>query len=876
MIKNNETEHCGMKDRDSRLKEIDIKVARLMDRMTLEEMILQTDQYFTNDFVKRKSDAEPAELDMDKLDSLLRGNSCGSIQARCLTPEQVNEIQRYAVEKTRLGIPFLFSEEALHGLNNREATSFPQQIGLAATFNPSLGRRMGRAIATESRAMGIHETYSPVMDLIRDPRYGRAEESYGEDTYLCSEFARETVIGMQGDDLSDPDAIAAEPKHYVGYGSPVGGLNCAPCSMGRHEVFSDALPVFEAAVADGGAADVMCSYNAIDGIPVSADHELLTEMLRDRWGMRGFVRSDLTAVERLYDNHYLAETRKEAMAMGLEAGVDLQLYDFPHDEWQSGLKELVESGRLDISVIRLACSRVLRMKYLLGLFDNPYVDVTRKEKYVHSSEHRALAREIARQSVTLLKNENGILPLRKDIKKIAVIGPCAGHAVLGDYSPEGKTGVSALDGIREIVSDDTEILYDEGCKILGDTAKAFPARLLTAEDGSHGLTGRYYNGRVIGGEPTAVRIDRGINFNWIMNNPHPDIDASCFSVCWTGKLTPDETFDGMIGFNTQDSMRLYVDGKLMIDGWGDKNSADRTVPFRFEKGVSHDVRIEFTNDHRGARVVFGCSRGKEDFTRALALAKEADTAIVFVGDSQDTCGENLDRVSLDLPGSQKEFVKAVAATGTPVVLVMQTGRPVTCGWENDNIPAIVEAWFPGEEGGRAIAETLFGDNNPSGRLPISFPRHVGQIPCHYSRRPGGGMRYVEMDWQPLYPFGYGLSYTEFSYGGLELSSDAIAPGGSVTASFTVTNTGSVEGTAVPQIYLRDMVSSTVKPKIMLAGFDRVTLAPGESRRVSVSITPRSMRTLGRDFVWRVEPGDFRVFLADRSDHLIMSRDFRVE
>ncbi|MBR5010839.1 MAG: beta-glucosidase, partial [Clostridia bacterium] len=282
------------------------------------------------------------------------------------TPEQTNTLQEYAVEKTRLGIPFLFSEEALHGLCHPDGTVFPQQIGLAATFNPFLGYRMGRAIGTETRAMGIHETYSPVMDLIRDPRYGRTEETYGEDTYLGSQFAREVVKGLQGGDLSAPDAIASEPKHYAGYGAPVGGLNCAPCAMGRREVFSDALPIFEAAFKDAGATDTMCSYNAIDGIPVASDHELLTDVLRGQWGMRGFVRSDLTAVARLYDNHYTACSRKEAIAQGLEAGVDLQLYDFPHDEWQTGIKELVESGRLDRSVVEQACRRVLRVKFPAG------------------------------------------------------------------------------------------------------------------------------------------------------------------------------------------------------------------------------------------------------------------------------------------------------------------------------------------------------------------------------------------------------------------------------------------------------------------------------------------------------------------------------
>ena len=309
---------------------VEKRINDLLSKMTLEEKILQTDQYATSDFTTKDATETISEILFDKMDFIFHGNSVGSIQTRGTNASKNNRIQKYAVEKTRLGIPFLFSEEALHGLFSRDATSFPQQIGLAATFNPGLGRKMGHAIATETRATGIHETYSPVMDLIRDPRYGRTEESYGEDVYLCSEFARETVLGMQGDDLAAPDAIAAEPKHYVAYGNPVGGLNCAPSTMGRHDVFSDCLPVFEEAFKEGGAMDAMCSYNSIDGTPVAADHELLTEVLRDRYGMRGFVRSDLTAVVRLHNEHHVAKTRREAIAMGMEAGVDLQLYDYPH------------------------------------------------------------------------------------------------------------------------------------------------------------------------------------------------------------------------------------------------------------------------------------------------------------------------------------------------------------------------------------------------------------------------------------------------------------------------------------------------------------------------------------------------------------------
>lgn len=853
---------------------IEERLEDLLNRMTLEEMILQTDQYYSHDFTERDELGDVTALHMDTLRSLLRGHGVGSIQPRGMSIRQINEVQRYAVEETRLGIPILFSEEALHGFLHHRATCFPQQIGLAASFHPELGKKMGHAIASEARAMGVQETYSPVMDLIRDPRYGRAEESYGEDTYLCGEFARETVKGMQGSDLTAPDAIAAEPKHYVAYGAPVGGLNCAPTAMGRREVFSDCLPVFEEAFKNGGAVDAMCSYNSIDGIPVSADHELLTEVLRDQWGMRGFVRSDLTAIVRLNDWHFVSETREEAMAVGLEAGVDLQLYDYPHKEWQEGLRHLVETGRLGKDTIRQAAGRVLRVKFLLGLFDRPYTEEG-WGRAVHSQEHIDLAREIARESMVLLKNEGDLLPLPKNLKTLAVLGPCADTACLGDYAPPGKTGVSVLDGIRQIVSPDTEVLYDRGCSVLGETAICFRPDQLMNEDGSPGLTGRYYNGTEPVGEPVMTRTDPVIDFNWIYNIPHPELNARHFSVAWTGFVVMPETIAGGIGFSCQDSMRLYLDGELILDGWGENKSANRMVDFTFEAGRKYAVRIEFTNDQRAARVIFGYHRGHEDFSRALELARRSDAVILCMGENGETCGENFDRVDLNLPGKQLDFVKAVWETGTPVVLLLQTGRPVTAVWEQEHIPAILEAWFPGEEGGHAVAETLFGDHNPAGHLPISFPRHVGQIPCHYTRRPGGGRRYVEMNWLPLYPFGHGLSYTKFAYSNLSLSSENLHPGESIIASVTVRNVGSRQGTAVPQLYLRDVFSSTVKPEWALCAFDRVSLLPGEEKTVELEILPKTMATMGSDFRWHIEPGEFRLALGLNAGNFLLEQSFRV-
>ena len=849
----------------------------LLPRMTTEEKIMQTDQYFSGDFTTQDENGKVIAMDMQRFAELMHGNSVGSVQLRGMTAAQANTVQRYAVENTRLGIPFLFSEEALHGLFTNNATSFPQQIGLAATFDPALGCEMGHAIASETRACGIHETYSPVMDLIRDPRYGRSEESYGEDTHLCAEFARETVRGMQGKSLKDPDAVAAEPKHYVGYGNPVGGLNCAPSTMGRHDVFSDCLPVFEAAFVDGKACDAMCSYNSIDSIPVSMDHEILTDVLRGQYGMPGFVRSDMTAVSRLYDWHFIAESPEEAIRLGLEAGVDLQLYDFPHDVWQNAIAHLIEEGKMKMSVLDTACRRVLRMKFLLGLFENPYTDENRAESVLRCPEHLAVAEKIAEKSVVLLKND-GLLPLKKDLRRVAVIGPAADTVSYGDYTEyRGREGaVTVLDGIRAAVSPETEVVYARGCNFLGQALHPFNPGMLRDEDGGFGLTGRYYNGPVPEGTPVQVRSDRTINFNWIFSLPNPELDANCFSVAWTGSVIMPHTMDGCIGLSTQDSMRLYVDNELLIDGWGKDKSADQALDFHFEAGRAYKIRIEFVNDGRGARVIFGYSAGRENFSAAVEAARKADVAILCMGDNEETSGENFDRTDLNLPGRQLELVQAVYATGTPVVLVLQSGRPVTANWENDHLPAILEAWFPGEQGGTAIARTLFGDAIPGGRLPITFPRSVGQIPCHYSRRPGGGKKYVEMDWMPLYPFGYGLTYTTFAYHDLQPDRAKIAPDESVTVSFTVENTGTYTGDAVPQLYVRDLFSSVVKPERQLAAFTRVTLAPGEKRCITLTVGPRQLRTLGADYVWRVEPGQFELQLGDNAENVLLRTDLTVE
>lgn len=853
---------------------IEARLDDLISRMTVDELIMQTEQFGPGD-VMEGTEAN-RELSLEKAKELFHGHSIGAIGP--FSPAVGNALQRWAVEQTRLGIPLLFNSEGVHGASINGSTILPQQIGLAASFEPELAGKMGHVIATESRASGIHEVWSPVMDLMRDPRFGRTEEAYGEDTFLASEFARQGVLGMQGNDLTAPDAVACELKHYAAYGSPVAGLNCAPCAMSRHEVFTDSLPVFEAAVKDAGAMNVMCSYTCVGHVPVSMDHEILTEVLRDQWGMRGFVRADMTAVSRLYDWFYIAKTGEEAIQLSMEAGLDMELHDFPHEVWQSGIRNLVLSGRMERAVLEQSARRVLRTKMLLGLFENPYVDETRLEKVLHCEEHQAVAEEIARKSFVLLKNRDNLLPLSKDLHTVAVIGPSAAQANYGDYSHHQLNGISLLQALQERLPD-TKILYEKGCDFLGTIVHSFPTEMFRDEEGKPGLTGRYYNSPDPAGEPALIRTDARIDFNWTIFNPDGTLfpvsfGEQGFSVVWTGTMESREGFQGLMGFGAEDSMRLYVDGELILDCWGENRFADRVVPFTLEPGRAYEVRIEFSNDQKGALLRFG-SMETADFTAAVEAAKKAQVAIVCVGDSGETSGENFDRMDLNLPGHQLELVKAVYATGTPVVLVMQSGRPVSCTWEHKHIPAILQCWFPGERGGYAIADTLFGDNNPSGRLPITFPRHVGQVPCHYTRRPGGGRKYIDMSWMPLYPFGYGLSYTDFEFRGLSLSAEAIAPGESIVASVTVANVGSKPGVAVPQLYLRDWVSSTVKPLRYLCGFARVELQPGEEKTVQIPIGERSMRTLDPDYHWCVEPGKFTVYLGENAEKIRFEQSFHV-
>ncbi|RCX17846.1 beta-glucosidase [Anaerobacterium chartisolvens] len=848
------------------------RIQDLLQRMTLQEKVRQMDQYFGTDLVDRAHPEQHncadrgADIVWERVEQTIGSLGVGCIHDLYGTPDINNELQKYAVERTRLGIPILFSEEALHGLGRPGCSIFPQQITLAATWNPDLVYRVGRSIAAETRCCGIHEVFSPVIDLARDARWGRLEETYGEDTYLSSRMAVAMVKGLQGEDISSSDSVIAEVKHFSAYGIAEGGLNCAPVRLGPHEHESCFMPVFEAAFKEAGAINAMNSYSSIDGIPCVSNSALLTGVLRNRWKMKGFVRADMCSIVRLYDTHGTAHSPEDAIRQAIEAGVDMQYYDFSHEFYQESIIKMVRDGVMKMETIDLAVSRILRVKFLLGLFENPYTDPASYEKAMRCEKHGQITLQAARDGICLLKNKGGLLPLKKDLGSIAVIGPNADEARLGDYTPvvEGFKPVTVLEGIRKVVGAHTNVEYVRGVGVLEEEILPFPSGWLRTPEGNDGLTGEYFDSRDFTGRPVMVRNDEKIQFSWVFTRPSELLTKNSYTVRWTGKLVPDKAFKGWIGTRSYDSMRLWIDDMLLIDGWGLYANSSRSIPVVLEQGREYSVRLEYLKDANGAQVFFGLCDKSDEIAQAVEAARNAQVAIMVLGDSDETSGENMDRSDLCLPGRQLELLKRVYETGTPVVLVLQNGRPLSLTWELENIPAILEAWFGGEKGGQAVAEVLFGDVNPAGRLPVSFPKSVGQLPVNYNRKPGGGIKYVEEDWAPLFPFGYGLSYTSFCYDSLVIDPPCISAKGKCTIKLEIENIGHMAGDEVVQLYIHQRCSSTVRPLKELKGFQRIGLKPGEKRTVSFTLGSKELKVLNSRFRWAVEPGIYDVMLGSNS------------
>lgn len=667
-------------------------------------------------------------------------------------PEAINIIQKWFVEKTHLGIPVDFTNEGIRGICHEKATSFPAQIGVGSTWDVDLVSQIGHITGKEARILGYTNAYSPILDLARDPRWGRAVETYGEDPYLVSQLGVAQVKALQ------EEGVVSTPKHFAIYSIPKGGRDGGartdPNATWR-KVETIYLAPFRKAFVEGEALGTMSSYNDYNGLPISGTKKFLTEKLRQEWGFQGYVVSDSKAVIFLNSKHQVAETYKEAVRQTVEGGLNIRTAFTPPNVYIDPLRELVEEGKLSMHTIDNRVSDVLRVKFILGLFDQPYVENPElADKIVARKEHQEVSLKTARESMVLLKNDDDILPLNKGLNSILVAGPNAAaikHSI-SRYGPSKVDVISVLEGVKNKVSSKTEVKYVKGCNVVDD--------------------------------------------NW------PDSEI---------------------------------------------------LPEPPSEKVMTEIR------------------------KAAEMAKNVDAAIVVVGSNEETVGESKSRTSLNLPGHQLKLVKAIYETGTPTIVVLINGRALTINWIDRNVPSILEAWFPGEKCGRAVADVLFGDYNPGGKLPVTFPKTVGQLPLNFPYKKGSraGSHHDTRVEGVLYPFGHGLSYTDFVYSDLAISPKKQADQGKIEIFCKVKNTGKRAGDEVVQLYIRDEISSVVDYESKLRGFDRITLKPGEEKQVKFALTPEDLQILDKNLDWSVEPGKFNVMIGSSSEDIRLDGSFEI-
>jgi beta-glucosidase len=707
-----------------RASDVEQRVNTLLAQMTLEEKLGQLQQLDG----ESNGNFRPEHLD------LIRKGVLGST-LNVRGAQRTNQVQRVAMNESRLKIPVLFGFDVIHGYR----TIFPIPLGEAASWDPSLAERSAAVAAQEANNAGVRWTFAPMVDIARDPRWGRITEGAGEDPYLGAAFARARVLGFQGSDYSAADKVLACAKHWAAYGAAEGGRDYNTTDLSENTLREIYFPPFKAAV-DAGVGTLMSSFNAINGVPATANAFTLTKVLRDEWKFDGFVVSDYTSVKELI-NHGLVGNEEDAAAAALNAGVEMEMVSRSYNTFGP---KLLEEKRLSMARIDEAVRRILRIKFRLGLFDHPYTDEAREPNSLLRPESIRLAREIAGRSMVLLKNDRDTLPLNKNMGSIAVVGPLADdrRAPMGWWAGDGReeNTVTPLAGIRAKVSPQTKVGYAKGCDVKGDSTAGFQ--------------------------------------------------------------------------------------------------------------------------------------------EAVNLAKGSDVAIVFVGETADMVGEAASRSSLDLPGRQMELVQAIHGTGKPTIVVMVNGRPLSIGWIVNNAPAILESWMGGTESGNAIADILFGDVNPGAKLPVTFPRTVGQVPIYYNHMNTGRppeaesrytSKYIDVPWTPLFPFGYGLSYTKFKITNLQLSAPRIPLDGKLTVSVEVENVGQRPGDEVVQLYIRDMVATMTRPVKELKGFQRVTLQPGEKRRLEFVLDREQLGFWNRELRYVVEPGEFRIMVGASSADVIEAK-----
>jgi beta-glucosidase len=809
---------------------------------------------------------------------------------RMTLEEKVSQMMNKSAAIDRLGIPaYDWWNEALHGVAYAgTATVFPQAIGLGATWNTELIHSVASAISDEARAKyndAIKRDFrkrfygltfwSPNINIFRDPRWGRGQETYGEDPYLTSRLGVAFVKGMQGDDARYLKTIAT-PKHYAVHSGPESERHIFDAKPSYRDLEETYLPAFRATVIEGKAGSIMCAYNSVDGEPVCASRRMLNDILRREWGFKGYVVSDCDAIADIYKHHHFTKTEEEGVALGVKAGTDVTCgYEY------KALIPAVKQGLISETEIDTAVKRLLTARFRLGMFDPqesvPYsrIPFTAND----SAANRKLAHKAALESIVLLKNENNILPLKKDTKTIAVIGPNADslEVLLGNYNGVPSKWVTPLAGIKQKVSSQTRVLNAMGTSLTGEIVLPIPSSALFSPDNKkvHGLKGEYFNNKDLQGQPVVTRTDEQVNFDWFTNSPVPQLPTDNFSVRWTGQFVPPVSGIYQLGATSDDGVRVYVDDKLLVDDWRDRGTKTVTSPIQLEAGRHYKIRVEYYDRYASAtaKLVWTPPQiAKTLWDEAIEKAKQSDVVIMALGLSPSLEGEEMDvkvkgfsggdRTDLNLPEAQENLLKAVVATGKPVVLVLLNGSALGLNWADKNVAAIVEAWYPGEEGGAAVADVLFGDYNPGGRLPVTFYKSADQLPPFrdYNME---GKTYRYFKGEPLYPFGYGLSYTTFKYSNLTISPKRLTPTSNIQISVEVQNGGTRGGDEVAQLYVTDVAASTPVPIRALKGIKRLYLRPGEKKRLSFTLIPRDLTLINSGGRRMLEPGEFRISVGGK-------------
>jgi beta-glucosidase len=808
--------------------------------------------------------------------------------SRMTLEEKVSQMMNAAKPVERLGIPeYEWWNEALHGVARAGiATVFPQAIGLAATWDPELIHSVADVISTEARAKhhealrnGDHGRYkgltfwSPNINIFRDPRWGRGQETFGEDPYLTSRIGVAFVKGLQGDDPRYLKVVATA-KHYAVHSGPEPERHTFDASASERDLQQTYLPAFRALVVEAKVAGVMCAYNRTNGEPCCANKRLY-DILRREWNFDGHVVSDCGAIDDIYMRHRFVKTEAEASSISVKAGTDLSC-----GREYASLVQAVKDGLISERDIDVAVKHLLMARFRLGMFDPPekvpYAKIPYSEN--DSAPHRALSLKTARESIVLLRNARNTLPLKKDVKTIAVIGPNAEapDVLLGNYYGQPSKSVTPLAGIQAKVSSSTKVLYSAGVYQTGTIFEPTDAAALLSDGSAHGLKGEYFNNRDWTGNPAMVRTDATVNFNWGSVSPASQVVPDNFSVRWTGKLVPPETGKYLLGFSGNGGVRLFLDGKVFLEDFANRRTRSLTKEIDLEGGKQYDVRLEYqenANHYASARLVWASPSGAQQLhADALSKARQADVVVMVMGISPSVEGEEMevkaagfrggDRTDIALPKAQEDLLKEIHALGKPVVLVLLGGSALAVNWADENVGAILDAWYPGEEGGTAIADVLFGDYSPSGRLPVTFYKSVDQLPPFDDYRMDG-RTYRYFKGEPLYPFGFGLSYTRFNYKSLKISKNSIGAGESVRVDVEVQNEGSMAGDEVVQVYLTDVSASFPAPIRWLVGIGRVTLKPGEKRSVSFTLSPEQMSLIDDKGKRMIEAGRFLVTVGGK-------------